>query len=425
MRTRLVWHAMLGAAALISAASGTARGELFYFKNGRFLDGVIVSQDDHEFRIRLMGGVIDVPKTDVVRREPKAAPWDRLADERVNHPDTAQGHYDLAQWCKAEGFVADMKSELRRAIELDPDFAPARKDLGYIRDANGRWAIPENLRIRHIPEAEQTRKEEAAAIRKEIGKWVTRVRQIRSNKLEGGKRDESSKMFQAGRRQLLALNDPLAIPAIAGVLSAGTEPTRRLMIEALSRYHEDDATLNLIMISIFDPSPDIRRRAAEVLASRRDNRMVAEYRSALRSSEDQVVRNAARALGVIGAEEAVPDLIPLLDVAGYATVVITRQEYCVSALNDYCGPSITCFGGVPLVYYPPSISVFGAGSVIGSTWYTEIDKMAIYRTEVQEALIAITGKNFGFDMGAWSRWWEQRRREKTTAQADGPPTARQ
>jgi len=416
MRTRSVLCATL-ASAVSCACPVFARADLFYFKNGRSLDGAIVSQNDDEYRIRLMNGVIDVPKADIVRREPKAPPWDRLADERGNHPDTAQGHYDLAQWCKAEGFIAEMKSELRRAIDLDPDFGPARRDLGYIRDGNGRWSIPENLRVRHIPEAEQIRKDEAAAIRKEIGKWTTRVRQIRSNKLEGGNRTETSKMFQIGRRQLLGMNDPLAIPAIAGVLSAGAEPTRRVMIEALSRFQEDDATLNLIMASIFDPSPDIRRRAAEAVAPRKDARMVAEYRSALRSGEDQVVRNAARALGVIGAEEAVPDLIPLLDVAGYATVVITRQEYFVSALNDYCGPTITCFGGVPLFYYPPSISVFGAGSVIGSSWYTEIDKMAIYRTEVQEALIAITGKNFGFDMAAWNRWWEQRRREKAALTA--------
>jgi hypothetical protein len=34
----------------------------------------------------------------------------------------------------------------------------------------------------------------------------------------------------------------------------------------------------------------------------------------------------------------------------------------------------------------------------------EYQVISIHRTEVQEALIEITGQNLGFDAGAWLKW---------------------
>jgi len=407
----------LGALALmIGCAAAPAFGDLLRFKNGRVLDGQILSDAGDEYRVKLMQGVIDVPKADVVKREPLDPPWVRLAEERARHPDTPQGHYDVAMWCKEQGLIAEMRVELRRAVEQDPDLEAARRELGFVKQG-GQWVPAAPSKARVISPQDKAMKEEAAATRKAITTLVTRVRQIRKNKLEGGGRDESSDLFQAGRKQILSLKDPLAIAAIASVLSGGTEPTRRLMIEALGRFQQDEATLNLLTAAVVDPSPAIRRMAAEVLAQRKDARMVTELRNALKSDEDAIKRNAAAVLGVLHAEEAIPDLISLLDVAGYGTVVLQRPALWASFCNCYCGPTVGYGGGAPLWYYPTGIAALGPGTVLGTYWEGDVEVIKLYRTDVQEALIYITGQNFGFDIPAWRRWYVQKYKPKTSRPA--------
>lgn len=405
-----------GLALMIGCAAGPAFGDLLRFKNGRVLDGQILSDTGDEYRVKLMQGVIDVPKADVVKREPLDPPWVRLEQERARHPDTPQGHYDVAMWCKAQGLIAEMRVELRRAVEQDPDFAEARTELGQVR-RNGQWVPAAPSKARVVSPQDRAMKEEEAQTRKAITTLVTRVRQIRKNKLEGGGRDESSDLFQAGRKQILSLKDPLAIAAIASVLSGGTEPSRRLMIEALERFPQDEATLNLLAATVVDPSPGIRRLAAEALARRKDARMVTELRAALKSDEDQIKRNAAAALGVLHAEEAIPDLIGLLDVAGYTTMVIQRPALWASFCNCYCGPTVGYGGGAPLWYYPTGIAVLAPGTVLGTHWEGDVEVIKLYRTDVQEALIEITGQNFGFDIPAWRRWYIQKYKPKTSRPA--------
>lgn len=392
---------------LVLATPGWA--ELLHCKNGRTLDGLVESETDSTYRVRLMHGVIELPKDEVARREPLDPPWERLKAARGRFPQTAQGRYDFALWCRENGFVGEMRAALRACVELDPEFEPARRELGHVRDGN-RWVERPRPSPPKLSPQDQARKDEEEAVRREITRWVTRIRGIRSNKLDRTGRDESSELFQAGRRQLLQITDVLAIPAIASVLSGGGEPTRRLMVEVLAKFPQDEATLNLVAIALLDPSPDVRRRAGEALRPRKDERVVAELRAALGSEEETLLRNAAVALGLIGAIEAVPDLLPLLEVSGFADVVITRPNLITGLWQCFCGPSVVLVGGVPLFYYPPAIAVLTPGTVVGAYWTTEIQRMALYRTEVQEALITITGQNFGFDIAAWERWWQQQPR---------------
>jgi hypothetical protein len=41
---------------------------------------------------------------------------------------------------------------------------------------------------------------------------------------------------------------------------------------------------------------------------------------------------------------------------------------------------------------------------MGTICFSQYSTIDVYRTEVQEALIAITGENLGFDRGAWLEW---------------------
>ena len=58
-------------------------------------------------------------------------------------------------------------------------------------------------------------------------------------------------------------------------------------------------------------------------------------------------------------------------------------------------------------YQPGGVGCMGPGTFVGTATDYEMQTVSIYRTEVQEALIAITGQNFGFDRDQWRQWWRQ------------------
>lgn len=258
------------------------------------------------------------------------------------------------------------------------------------------------------------RDDEDPGVRQAITNWFVRIRAIRSGRLDGPGRSEGSAFFKKGREQILAIQDPLAIPALAGVLSGGSTATRRLLVEVLEQFPDDEATLNLLIVGLYDPAPAVRRAAAVALIPRKEPRVVELLREGLNSEEEEVLRNAASALGVLRAKEAIEDLIPLLETKTVGPVSVQRDVYFEGACRRFCHPTRVMLGGRRLIHVPYFVGVLEPGTVIGTYWDTEIGTISVYRTEVQEALIAITGKNFGFDVNAWREWWRHEPREKPT-----------
>jgi hypothetical protein len=307
---------------------------------------------------------------------------------------------------------AKMKEHLHRAVELDPGFAPAHRALGHVLK-DGRWSEPEPRRrpaARPPTSQEQGRLEQEKDADKIITRYFVRVRAIFRGKLVGSDKDDTSPAFQQGRRQILDLGDPLAIPALVGVLTSGSEPTRRLLVEALAEFPQDEATMNLLVIGLLDPSPKVRRAAAIELIPRKDERVVTRLVEALRSNEEPILRNAATALGILRAEHGVEELIPLLETRVRAAVQVQRSVYLADVVLAFSHPTIVLVGGTRIIHRPGQCWAVCPDSVVGTYWTTEIQIVSIYRTEVQEALIAITGKNFGFDGDAWKQWWRTERR---------------
>lgn len=397
---------LLLCAALLSQARA-ARADILHLKHGGRIDGEVIAEDETNYQVRVIQGIVRVAKADVEKREDAPPPWVRYEEKRKATPETAKGQYELAQWCKDNRMSSKARLHLLAAIRIDPDFAPARRELGHVR-RGGRWVEPP---AKAKPNAKPRDPVELAAaeqdklVRQAITSWFVRVRAIRSRCFDKRGRDETSTPFKDGRRQILAIKDPLALPALAGVLSGGMEPTRRLLVEALAQFQNDEATMNLLVVSLFDPNRDIRRAAAVELIGRKDNRLVQQLRDALQSEEEAVMRNAAVVLGVIRADDAVEDLIPLLETKHAAYVRVPRDIYLEDLYPVYATPLPVLISGHSHLYIPRYCAVLGPGTLVGTQWTTEYQLVSVYRTEVQEALIAITGKNFGFDANAWKQWW--------------------
>ena len=105
--------------------------------------------------------------------------------------------------------------------------------------------------------------------------------------------------------------------------------------------------------------------------------------------------------------ETVPDLIEQLSTQVPGIVRHSRAVSIGDIYGTFGGRSRIVHGGRVIRYHPGEIGVLGPGTMVGTHTYYEQTMVSLYRTEVQEALIAITGENFGFDRRKWVDWWDR------------------
>ena len=86
-----------------------------------------------------------------------------------------------------------------------------------------------------------------------------------------------------------------------------------------------------LIIALGDESGDVRREAAESLLKLNDSRAVAPLAKALRDKDGTVRKTAIQALGIMKAQEAVPDLIDIVD----STSSSYERKSAILALTEF------------------------------------------------------------------------------------------
>jgi len=378
--------------------------DVFHLDTGGSVEGQLLEVADGNYRIRTLVGVISLPVSAVRSVVHGPTPFDEY-DARVGHTaDTAVEQTALGLWCREQGLRPEANRHLTRAIELDPDYVPARRALGHVR-VGALWldASRTSLAAAEQKVAGEDADDQARLLRAVQGEWLRRIRAIRHAYLER----RGPRLLEEGRARILEITDPLAVLPLAAVLSDGDENCRLLLVEALSAFPQDEATLNLAVMALLDPSPRVRDRALAEMRRRNDQRVVAEYRQALMHGSDLLVARAATALGYLQADEAVPDLIDSL--------TARRRRWVEVPVETYLGGWSCAFSGIMVhigstrLLCPPRLGVCGVyGTFVPDTrneWRYRL--VTVYRTEVLEALKQITGQNFGFDRQKWHQWYAQ------------------
>jgi hypothetical protein len=392
--------------AIISATR--AQADLIHLRGGDTLDGQVLDDKGDVYRIRTTMGVSDIDKSQVIQIEKADPPWVRYEKEKASLVDNAEGHFQLARWCRKQGLHSEEKHHLQEVLRHQPDNAEARRLLGYVMK-DGKWVkfraprkpTPEELAAR------KKSKRDDKLIADAITEYTVKVKAIYRGRLSEKSQDEKGAAFQEGRQKILELKDPLAIPAITSVLSVGNVAARKLMVEALSQFTVDESTMNLLVAALLDPSKEVRGMAAQIVARRKDPRLVTELCRALTSDEEFLIRNAASVLGVMKARETLPNLVAVLSMEIIQPVRVSRWVCLDEIYGGFAGEQQYNVTGFPVLYRPGSIGCMGPGTLVGTLTDYEFQVKSIYRTQVQEALIAITGKNLGFDRDAWLVWDKQ------------------
>lgn len=300
--------------------------------------------------------------------------------------ETAEAHFDLAEWCRHERLLDQRRDQLERAIAIDPDHEPSRKALGFERLGED-WLLEEEAKSR-------------AGLVKYDGRWRTEqaVKLLEEKK----QRDRAEKAwlrelirarkmintnFDLGRRKILEINDPLAVPALAERMRSETMPSvRRIQATALARIGTNDAIQALAQSSLNDADEEVRLHCVDELRiAGLGEAASGYYLPALRGSDNGMINRAAAALGELKSPSVVGALI---------NVVVTRHTY--TAAQPPSGQTNVGFGTGP--------GGSGGGFSTGSKPPRKVTR-DVNNQSVVDALQTITGQNFGFDEPAWRAWY--------------------
>jgi hypothetical protein len=380
--------------ALLWTLSRPAAAEVFILTTGGRVEGQWLNRDEtprKKFVIQTSGGgQITLARTqvkEVLQARPEELEYQKI---RPSYADTVEGQWALAEWCRTNRLTAQRETHLRRVIELDPDHVQARRALGYnqidgkwqtqeevmtargYRRYNGRWLTPQEIEL-----AERKRKNDLAE-----KQWAQKLKRWR-DWLDSDRAAE-------GRKNILAINDPHAVAALAHSLQNERFPQARILyVEALANIGTPDATEALAACSVDDPNQEVRLTCLDYLEKRPNPDVVAYYVGRLRSKDNRVVNRAAVGLAHMKDPSAIGPLIQAL---------VTVHKYKVTRGNP----------GAMSARFPTGNTPGGTGLAMNDG--PKIISVPLTNQPVLDALVALTGQNFSFDQQAWTYWYAAQRK---------------
>ena len=412
------------AALLVVIGSRPARCDFIALRNGGEIRGELLTDPRARnagelVSIRtLSGAVVTVEKQqvdDVVRRRMVLEEYETL---RRAAADTLAAQWELAEWCRAKNLSKERLVHLARVVEIDPDHVQAHRGLGHVRDAKGRWATRDEVmagrgfvkyRGRYVlPQELQLILAEERVSEAEKS-WFKRVR-MWHGWLDGERQERRIEAVA----QLRAIKDPDAVPALARSLKTDENEEHRLMfVDVLGQMTGDKPIKSLVLQSLWDESRVVRETSIRGIQGRDITKALPFYLRALKNSFNVVVNRAGDALGALGNESVIPQLIDAL---------VTRHTYTV--LVPIPPPGVPTDGSnmVPVgtQVLPPQMELLLATGRIPAAIVQPYPGMGprmreetIERDEenigVLTALTLLTGENLGYDEPAWRKWYNAKR----------------
>lgn len=240
--------------------------------------------------------------------------------------------------------------------------------LGYQRHSGG-WRTAQEIEIIE-------RNEKTALAHKQ---WNKKLERLRQDLATGAAADAAE--------ELAEITDPQAVPALTAALAS--DPLRRvrlLYIESLLRIGTPAAQAALVAAAVDHPDLETRIDATDRLAKLAPQAAANALAAALAGPDNARINRAAAALGRLGVATVVPQLVNVLETRHVVTVGDGPPE-----------------GSTTATFTPSG----GAGLSMGSSRRQMAVPMK--NEQVLEAIVTLTGENFGWDLTAWRGWLARQR----------------
>jgi hypothetical protein len=386
---------LLGLMLLAFPASAGANEVVLRLANGGEMRGQLLNPDvaaDKRENYELQtpfGGKFAVGKAMVVEVVKVSAPMVEYERIRPTFPDTVDGQWALAQWCREQQLMAQRTEHLRRIIDLEPNHERARSLLGYMR-VDGEWVTRESLmeqrgyvkspRGWELPQEVQLREERRKREQAER-EWFARLNMLRS-RLDSAKADDA-------RRVIASITDPHALRAMQRHLDHKNEKNRDVrldMVEGLVSINTSAAHALMVERALFDVDSDVRITCMEKLGKIKNYDVVRMFIGYLRDSAVETVNRAALGLAYMHDPSAIS---PLIDALITVHVKVTTS----GSANQHA-------------------ATFGSGGqsnfASGGTATKHVNKS--HNEQVRATLADLTGVDFAFDKEQWRTWYNAQRK---------------
>lgn len=387
--------------------------ESFLLKTGGQIDGELLNPKRNAadpYQVKTAGGMRlslareTVAKVVVVRNA--ELEYQRLVPKVL---ETAEGHWEMAEWCREQGLRRQRDHHLQQVLNFDPDHEHAHLALGHSR-LGGVWQKLDDYmknqgyvkhegiwRTRQDVEIALSATENESQVikwRKQIDTWISWL---------GKKRDAE------GIVNLKHIRDPHAAPTLLKLLQSKSPQPRELrllIVDVLSEIEGNPAEKAFIGLALNDADQGIRDACLDHLVRTQSKFAVQEYMGVVRSASSNekslpaTINRAAVALGRLNDQLATPTLIDAL---------VTAHEILITPGTEGSGglgPISNSFGSDP---GNPASGGFSAGAA-------KPVKKKIMSTN-QQVLTALNtlhpGVNFGFNEALWKKWYEEKHEPAT------------
>lgn len=364
------------------------------------------------------GTIIAIPRdrVDFVLQRPHAAELYEL--KRRITPAEVDALWELAEWCRAEGLADQRAESLERILDLDADHERAHYGLGH-RHRDGKWVDYDAYmqakgyvlhESRYVVAQELAIIEESRKDLAEERNWYPKIR-LWQGWLTGehtGRREKALEQFGE-------ISDSAAIAALRQFLSDDPNPhVRALYLDVLARLKGSETAEALAVSALMDVDETLRQRALEAIDPEHADMAVRAFIRELKNDSNAIVRRAGVALGRWGTLEDAPHLMDaLITTHRYKVTVPGTGAPSYSVMADGSFPNASNAG-----YIPPEVEhalrsgqlPYGAeinyvplpGSI---QTHTVTIRREERNPEVLEALMKLTGRDFGYDLRMWKLWW--------------------
>jgi hypothetical protein len=383
--------------AILLVAAGAARADIFILTGDGQVQGEIVASPntpkDKTVIRTASGGEVTLDKSQIKQIIPQSAADLEYEKIRPTYPDTVEGQWQLAEWCRDHSLTKQRQTHLERVIALDPEHKQARALLGYAqvdgrwirRDDlmkergyvfyNGAWKLPQDVEL-----IERRKKQEQAQ-----REWFAKLRRWRTSVDNHPEREEIL------RDEIMTTTDAAAVPAIEQMLNNEPNPKIKvLLINALVHLGTGEAIAAVVKRTLDDPDEEVRLSALDKLTEAKRPELVAGYAQVLKSKDNVKVNRAAYCLGQLKDKSAISPLIDALQ---------TWHKYPLPGPPP--GQMSTGFGSGP--------GGTSGGLSVGGSQPKEV-KVLQSNQEVLRALIALTGQNFDYNQQTWKTWFAAQRK---------------
>jgi len=417
MRCALRWLTLVVAGLLPELAGA----DVLVLKSGGRLAGQIVAEPEQPggpghwtFRT-LSGATVEIAPGDVAAVQRRKLVREQYVDRVDQLADTAAAHLALAEWCREQGLSSERTRHLEQVLRHEPQNETARKGLGHRRHG-GTWMSPDEV-------------QQSKGFVKYKGKWVLpqEVPLLEQEELDSAAQKQWYKPVKMwygwlltddpqrqaeGLAEFRQLRDPTAAAAVIRTFQkAPTEPLRLLLAEVLANLQCPASLRRLVELTLHDDSGPVRDRALQGLKPWGAASSQPVYLRALRNDSNVVVNRAGWALGRLGDDKVVPELIEAL---------VTRHRYSMQVPENAIGSTTDgrWLQAIDPTTLPPQVAAmlaagqFPQGLVIESPFANGVRqrmRTVFYNVDeknlaVLEALTQLTGEDFQFDEPTWRRW---------------------